>query len=201
MQNPQGPAVVLASSSRWRRELLARVLDDFESVSPAVDETPGPGEAPQEVVRRLAREKAEAVGRARPGALAIGADQLAVLDARILGKPGTPAAALEQLMAVAGHDVRFLTAACVHDPSGRLHEHTDVTVVRFRRFGRELATRYLEHDRPYDCAGSFRVEGAGVVLFESVQTVDPTALVGLPMIWLAGELLALGCLAGPPLPA
>ncbi|HZD54395.1 MAG TPA: Maf family nucleotide pyrophosphatase [Woeseiaceae bacterium] len=197
MQAPSAPAVVLASSSRYRRGLLDRLLDDFRTVSPDLDESPQEGETPAELVRRLAREKAETVSRSHPGALVIGADQVAVRDLRVLGKPGSHANAVEQLMASSGQTVQFLTAVCLLDAlARRRHEHTDETVVRFRRFDRRLVENYLRHDEPYDCAGSFRIEGAGFVLFESVRTDDPTALIGLPMIWLAGKLAALGYLQG-----
>lgn len=195
MQNPTAPPILLASSSRYRRGLLDRFLDDYETLAPRVDESARAGEMPDHLATRLARQKAEAGAASRQDALVIGADQLAVLDDQILGKPGDHQHAVEQLLAVAGRSVRFLTAVCVLDPvSRRRFEHTDKTVVRFRQFDRRLAEVYLRHDEPYDCAGSFRIEGAGFVLFESVKTDDPTALVGLPMIWLAASLSELGCL-------
>jgi septum formation protein len=195
MQNPSAPPIVLASSSRYRRGLLRRFLDDFQSVSPAEDETARGDEAPRDLVRRLARQKAEAVSVKHRDALIIGADQVAVLDSRVVGKPGNHRNAVEQLLESSGQTLSFLTAVCVLDPVARhRHEHTDVTKVRFRRFDRRLAENYLRHDQPYDCAGSFRIEGAGFVLFESVTTSDPTALIGLPMIWLAGVLSDLGYL-------
>lgn len=195
MQNPSSPPIVLASSSRYRRGLLDRFLSDFETVSPDVDEAPLDDEEPLALAARLAKEKAEAVSARFRDGLIIGADQIAVLEDRILGKPGDHQSAVEQLMAASGKTVRFLTAVCMLDAPKRLrYEHVDETVVRFRRFDRRLADVYLHHDEPYDCAGSFRVEGAGFVLFESVETNDPTALIGLPMIWLAGRLLDLGCL-------
>ena len=195
MQNPSAPTIVLASSSRYRRDLLDRVLDDYEAVDPGVDESNGDGLAPKELVRQLARRKAEAVAINARQALVIGADQFAVLDGKALGKPGDHARAVEQLLAASGKTVTFLTAVCILDSVGRArYEHTDKTVVSFRDFDRRLADAYLHHDEPYDCAGSFKLEGAGFVLFESVRTDDPTALIGLPMIWLAGRLLELGCL-------
>ncbi len=195
MQNPSAAPIVLASSSVYRRGLLDRFLDDFETVSPNVDETPVDGMAPEELAAHLAKQKAEAVSNQQRESLIIGADQLAVLEAEILGKPGDHATAVEQLLAASGKTVRFLTAVCVLDTgSRRRYEYCDETVVRFRRFDRRFAETYLKHDEPYDCAGSFRIEGAGFVLFESVRTDDPTALVGLPMIWLAGCLLELGYL-------
>ncbi|HEX2139958.1 MAG TPA: nucleoside triphosphate pyrophosphatase [Woeseiaceae bacterium] len=195
MQNLSAPPIVLASSSRYRRELLQRLLDQFQSVAPGWDETPREGERPGDLVRRLSRSKAEAVAGKHRHALIIGADQVAVLGARILGKPGNHRNAVEQLLQSSGQTLSFLTAACILDPvTQQAYEHTDVTRVRFRRFDASLAEAYLAQDRPYDCAGSFRIEGAGFLLFESVTTGDPTALVGLPMIWLAGVLLELGYL-------
>jgi septum formation protein len=189
MQNPSAPQILLASASRYRQGLLDRFLDDYETVTPDVDESPEPGENPEALAGRLARKKAETVSSTRQGALIIGADQLAVLDGTVLGKPGDHQKAVEQLLAASGKAVRFLTAVCVLDPaSHRRYEHIDTTTVRFRQFDRRLADAYLHHDKPYDCAGSFKIEGAGFVLFESVTTDDPTALIGLPMIWLAGTL-------------
>lgn len=195
MQNPSAPQILLASSSRYRQGLLDRFLNDYESLSPAVDETAEEAEEPAALATRLARKKAEAVSSTHREALVIGADQLAVLENRVLGKPGDHQKAVEQLLAASGKALSFLTAVCVLDPvSRRRYEHTDITTVRFRRFDRRLADDYLHHDKPYDCAGSFKIEGAGFVLFESVTTDDPTALIGLPMIWLAGKLKELGYL-------
>jgi septum formation protein len=195
VQNPSSPTIVLASASPYRRGLLDRFLDTFETVSPDVDES-NPGDlSPQELARYLARKKAEAVSMNARDALIIGADQLAVLDGEILGKPGGHQKAVEQLLAAAGKTVTFRTAVCILDPVGRSrYEHVDKTTVRFRQFDRRLAEAYLRHDEPYDCAGSFRIEGSGFVLFESVTTDDPTALVGLPMIWVSDVLLELGYL-------
>ena len=195
MQNPSAPPILLASSSQYRQGLLDRFLDDYETVSPGVDETPQDGEAPAALAARLARSKAEAVSSQHRESLIIGADQLAILDGQVLGKPGDHQKAVEQLLAASGKKVKFLTAVCVLDPvTRRRFEHTDKTTVRFRNFDRRLADAYLRHDEPYDCAGSFRIEGAGFVLFDSVSTDDPTALIGLPMIWLAGTLKELGYL-------
>ena len=195
MQNPSSPPILLASASRYRQGLLDRFLDDYETVTPGVDESPLEGESPEQLATRLAREKAEAVSSQHRDALIIGADQLAVLDGTVLGKPGDHQRAVDQLLAASGKKVEFLTAVCVLDPVSRTRlEHTDMTTVRFRQFDRRLADSYLRHDEPYDCAGSFKIEGAGFVLFESVSTDDPTALIGLPMIWLAGTLKDLGYL-------
>ncbi|NNF40276.1 MAG: septum formation protein Maf [Woeseiaceae bacterium] len=195
MQNPSAPEIFLASSSPYRRGLLDRFLDEYEAVSPDIDESNPGGLDPASLATHLARRKAEALSANIHRALIIGADQLAVLDDRVLGKPGNHAKAVEQLMAAAGKTVTFLTAVCILDPVTRKrYEHTDTTRVRFRKFDIRLAESYLRHDEPYDCAGSFKLEGAGFVLFESVQAEDPTALIGLPMIWVADRLLALGYL-------
>ncbi len=195
MQNPSAPAIVLASSSIYRRGLLDRVLQDYEAISPDVDESNAEGLPPAELATHLARKKAEAVAITSREALVIGADQIAVLNGEVLGKPGNQQRAVEQLLAASGHVVTFLTAVCILDPIGRTrYEHTDRTTVQFRDFDRRLAEAYLRHDEPYDCAGSFKIEGAGFVLFRSVETDDPTALIGLPMIWVADRLLELGYL-------
>jgi septum formation protein len=195
MQNPSAPAIILASSSPYRRGLLDRFLDSYEAISPNVDESNDEGLAPAALATYLARKKAEAVATNARQALVIGADQLAVLDDKVLGKPGDHQKAVEQLLAASGKSVTFLTAVCLLDPIGRTrHEHTDKTTVHFRQFDRRLADAYLHHDQPYDCAGSFKLEGAGFVLFDAVNADDPTALIGLPMIWLAGRLLELGYL-------
>jgi len=195
MQNPSSPKIVLASGSRYRQTLLDRFLSDYETITPGVDESPLPGELPNDLAARLARIKAEAVSSTHHEALIIGADQLAVLDDTVVGKPGDHQKAVEQLLAASGQTLSFLTAVCVLDPvSRRRFEHIDKTSVRFRQFDRRLAENYLRHDEPYDCAGSFKIEGAGFVLFDAVTTDDPTALIGLPMIWLAGTLQELGYL-------
>ncbi len=195
MQNPSSPRILLASASRYRQSLLDRFLNDYETVSPDIDESAQESESASDLASRLAREKAETVSSQNPDALIIGADQLAVLDGVALGKPGDHQRALEQLLSTSGKMVRFLTAVCVLDPVTRKRlQHTDETMVRFRPYDRRLADTYLRHDEPYDCAGSFKIEGASFVLFESVSTDDPTALIGLPMIWLAGTLKDLGYL-------
>jgi MAF protein len=195
MQNPSAPEILLASSSPYRRGLLDRFLVEFEAVSPDIDESSADGLEPAELARHLARAKAEAVSASSRNALIIGADQLAALDGRVLGKPGSHQKAVEQLLAASGKSVTFLTAVCMLDPVTRKrYEHTDETIVHFREFDRRLAEAYLRLDEPYDCAGSFKLEGAGFLLFESVKTDDPTALIGLPMIWISDRLLELGYL-------
>jgi len=195
MQNPSAPSIFLASSSPYRRSLLSRFLDQFEVIAPEVDESNDQDLEPANPARHLARKKAEATAINERTARVSGADQLAGLDDKGLGKPGNHAKAVEQLLAASGKTVTFLTAVCILDPVGRArYEHTDKTVVRFRQFDLRLVEAYLRHDEPYDCAGSFKLEGAGFVLFESVQADDPTAIIGLPMIWVADRLLQLGYL-------
>lgn len=195
MQNPASPPIILASSSQYRRGLLDRFLTEYRIVSPDLDESAEECADPGDLASTLARKKAEKVSSADHDSIVIGADQLAVLDGMVLGKPGDHQKAVEQLLAASGKSVTFLTAVCVLDPVGRRrYEHVDRTEVRFRDFDRRLAEAYLRHDEPYDCAGSFKIEGAGFVLFEAVSTDDPTALIGLPMIWLSATLMELGCL-------
>jgi len=181
--------VILASTSRYRRELLGRLLSDFRCRAPEVDETPIPGEAPAERARRLALLKAEAC--AEPGQVVIGSDQVASLDGRILRKPGGFEAALAQLQACSGRSVQFHTAVSVIGPGGG-DSHLDLTQVNFRSLDTARLAAYLRREQPYDCAGSFKSEGLGVMLMDSIETRDPTALQGLPLIWLAGCLQRMG---------
>lgn len=177
------PALILASTSRYRQELLARLRVPFEVEAPGVDESPFPEEMPVALAVRLAEAKAQAVGRRRAGALVIGSDQVAHLGGRIIGKPGSATAAIGQLTACSGREVEFCTAICLFDArSGTVRRHFDRTSVRFRALAAAEIERYVAADAPLDCAGSFRSEGLGTALFESVRTDDPTALIGLPLI-------------------
>jgi septum formation protein len=186
---PPPVAVILASGSRYRRELLARLLPAFEVVLPGVDEQPLAGELPAALAARLAEAKARAVAVSRPAALVIGSDQVASVDGRVLGKPGSAARAVEQLLACAGREVVFHTAVAVAGPRGAsLLTHTDRTLVRFRPFDADFARAYVAADEPYDCAGSFKAEQRGVVLMSALLSQDPTAIQGLPLIWLADAL-------------
>ena len=185
-------ALILGSSSRYRRALLERLGIAFECVSPEVDETPRDGEAPAVLAARLARPKAEAVAAARPGTLVIGADQVAELDGAALGKPGTEARAQAQLAACSGRSVLFHTAICVLGPGGFAYEHTDLTVVRFRNLDDAEIRAYVGREQPLDCAGAFRCEGLGIALFDAVENRDPTALIGLPLIAVSAALSRAG---------
>jgi septum formation protein len=187
--------LVLASTSRYRDELLSRLRLPFRTVAPQVDETPLPGEAPRDLACRLARDKALAVAARCPGALVIGSDQVAELDGRPLGKPGTLAAARAQLAASAGRSVLFHTALCLvdaRDAAAVTALDCDLTRVVFRALGPEEIARYVAAEQPLDCAGGFKVEGLGIALFERVENEDPTALIGLPLIRLARRLREAG---------
>lgn len=188
---PEPAGLILASTSRYRRELLGRLGLAFEAVAPGVDETAQPGESPRSLAQRLAREKAAAVAARFPDAVVIGSDQAADLDGLALGKPGTAARAFEHLRACSGREVVFHTAVCVAAP-GRQIEFADRTVVRFRELADAEIDRYLERERPFDCAGSFKSEGLGAALFEGIRNDDPSALIGLPLIALARALRELG---------
>lgn len=196
MTAPQPAALILASTSAYRRALLERLGLGFTVARPEVDETPRPGEAPQALAVRLARAKAEAVlaGALADGRTAwvIGSDQVAELDGRPLGKPGTAERAVAQLGAMSGREVRFLTALCLAGPDGRRFESLDITTVRFRSLSADEIARYVERERPLDCAGSFKSEGLGIALFEAIDSRDPTALIGLSLIDTARALRAAG---------
>jgi septum formation protein len=185
--------VILASQSPYRHELLGRLLPDFGTVAPQVDETRRPDEAPRELALRLARLKAAAGLALHADAVVIGSDQVAALGDETLGKPHTPDRAVSQLLRCSGQIVEFHTAVCVSGP-GHCADltHVDTTRVRFRTIGETEAERYVAADLPLDCAGSFKAERRGVLLLEAISTQDPTAIQGLPLIWLSQALVARG---------
>lgn len=194
------PRLILGSTSRYRRELLERLRWPFEVAAPGVDETPHPGESPAALARRLALAKARAVSAAHPDAVVIGSDQVADLDGRSIGKPGTHERAVEQLRAMSGRSVVFQTAvAVVREVSGFVDEVLVPVTVRFRRLSGAEIEHYLRAEQPYDCAGSARSESLGIALLDAIESDDPTALVGLPLIRTAALLRAAGIdvLAGP----
>jgi septum formation protein len=185
------PPLVLASTSRYRRELLARLGLPFSAVAPNTPEHAIDGETPAAMAARLAMAKARSIAAAN--SLVIGSDQVASLDGELLRKPGTHEVAVAQLAAAQGRTVLFHTAVAVIDTrTGAIAEHVDLTEVCFRTLDRAALERYVRLERPLDCAGSFKSEGLGVVLFERVASADPTALIGLPLIWLAATLRAMG---------
>lgn len=173
--------LILASTSIYRRELLARLRLPFETARPETDESPSPGEPPDELARRLAIAKARAIAEREPDAWVIGSDQVAELDGRCLGKPGNREGAIAQLTAMSGRTVAFRTGLglCCGE---RLLTALDTTTVRFRMLRADEIARYVDAEQPFDCAGSFKCEGLGISLFESIESRDPTALVGLPLI-------------------
>ena len=183
--------LILASTSPYRRELLARLGLPFEPLAPRVDETPLPGEAPPETARRLAAAKAADVAAREPGAWAIGSDQVAELDGAALGKPGSRDAAIAQLSAMSARAVRFATAVTLRRDGEAFHA-LDSTLVRFRPLHADEIARYVDAEKPFDCAGSFKSEGLGIALFDAVESRDPTALIGLPLIAVAGLLRKAG---------
>jgi septum formation protein len=191
------PELILASTSKYRRELLARLGKPFSCVAPGVEEAPEPGERPAALVARLARAKAAAVAARHPTACVIGSDQVAVrVDAAdgevILGKPGTVAACIEQLRSCSGQTVSFLTAVSLMQGEAVLSEFIDTTRVMFRILDAASIERYVAQETPLDCAGGFKSEALGISLCESVSSTDPTALIGLPLIKMAAALRTAG---------
>jgi septum formation protein len=176
-------ALILASTSRYRRELLQRLRLPFDVRRLHVEETPEPDEAPARLAVRLALAKAHAVAQRHPAAVVIGSDQVADLDGQPIGKPGTHERAVQQLRAMSGRSVVFHTAVAAvrHDSDFAASALVPVTV-RFRRLGEAEIERYLRLEQPYDCAGSAKSETLGIALLEAIESDDPTALVGLPLI-------------------
>jgi septum formation protein len=193
MKLPPPPQLLLGSSSKYRRELLSRLRIPFDCISPDVDETPLANESPRDLALRLALAKAKAVAVMRPDAVVIGSDQVADLNGRPLGKPGNFERATEQLKAMRGQTVIFQTAlAVVCQATG--FEQVDISAVRvvFRHLTDDEITAYLLAEEPYDCAGSAKSEGLGISLLDRIDSDDPTALVGLPLIRTAKMIAAAG---------
>ncbi len=187
---PEPRQLVLASTSRYRRELLSRLGLRFECADPGVEERSLPGESTSAVAARLAQAKARAVAARFPQALIIGADQVASCDGAILDKPGTHANAVRQLTAMSGRTARFDTALALLDThSGAVSARLVPCLVHFRRLSAAQIEDYLRREQPYDCAGSAKSEGLGIALIARIDCEDPTALIGLPLIALS-EMLA-----------
>jgi septum formation protein len=187
IQSPKNPALILASTSAYRKELLERLRIPFEVVSPQVDETPLTGESTLELALRLANAKATAVSKEHPNAWVIGSDQVADLCGAAIGKPGNFERALAQLQLMRGQIVTFHTALCLM--KGETQTTLNIpTAVTFRKLADDVLESYLLAEEPYDCAGSAKSEGLGITLLESIQSDDPTALIGLPLIALTGLL-------------
>jgi 7-methyl-GTP pyrophosphatase len=187
------PPLILASTSPYRRELLARLRLAFEAMPSGVPEEGVDGESPADRALRLALAKAQAIAGVHPGALVIGADQVAAAGERVLGKPGDAAHCRAQLAFLSGRTARFYTACAVLGVGAGVRlAHVDTTTVVFRSLTADEIERYVACEQPYDCAGGFKAEGLGVALFECIESQDPTALIGLPLIWLARALRGAG---------
>jgi septum formation protein len=190
---PTPSELILASTSRYRSELLGRLKLPFAIRRPEVDESPRRGEAPRQRAERLALAKAQAVSASAHAAVVVGADQVAACDGQILDKPGHAEAARAQLRLQSGRAVQFFTAVAVLHPPGRFTDgFVDLTTVVLRSLREAEIDAYLAADQPFDCAGSMRSEGLGVSLCERIETLDPTALIGLPLIRLSASLRACG---------
>lgn len=191
------PRLILASSSAYRKQLLGRLRLPFEVAAPDLDERPLPGETPSATALRLAVAKAAAVAASLPGSLVIGSDQVATLDGQQIGKPGNHACALAQLQAMRGRSVIFHTALCLWDgrqPDAQLATQVEniQTAVTFRNLPDAELDAYLRIEQPYDCAGSAKNEGLGIAILEKIDSSDPTALTGLPLIALTNMLRKAG---------
>lgn len=183
--------LILASSSRYRREMLSRLGLPFEAISPDIDETPLPGETPAQLSLRLSLLKAQAVCIRHPGAVVIGSDQVATFDGEPIGKPGNFERAREQLQMLSGRTVEFHSALCVHN--GQRHELDDVvTQCQFRTLSEAEIDAYLHREQPFDTAGSAKAEGLGIALMQAMHSSDPTAIIGLPLIALSRMLRSFG---------
>ena len=185
--------LILASTSPYRRELLARLGVPFQCVAPRTDESALPGEPAAQMAARLARLKAEAVVARHPNALVIGSDQVALRRHDVLGKPGTVDICREQLRASSGHQVVFMTAVYLAG-ADRPECHVDETTVQFRVLSDAEIDRYIEREQPLDCAGGFKAEALGIALFDRIECTDPTGLTGLPLIWVCAALRRAGLL-------
>lgn len=184
-------ALILASSSPYRRGLLQRLGVTFTCINPAIDETPRPGETAHGLVTRLALAKAEAAAVA--AGLVIGSDQVALCGGEIMGKPGDRAGAIRQLTAAAGRTLQFYTGVALRDAASGRHELDCVTTeVKFRPLSQATIEAYVDQEPAFDCAGGFKAEGLGITLFTALRSDDPTALTGLPLITLARQLAVFG---------
>lgn len=185
--------IVLGSSSPFRKELLGKIVDQFDTCSPDIDETPLEQESPTELVLRLALQKAEAVALAYPDALIITSDQVSVLNGKINGKPGEFNKAFQQLKSSSGNRVTFLTSLCLYDSqTGKYQLEIEPFNVYFRDLEDEQIVRYLKKESPFNCAGGFKSESLGIALFKKLEGNDPNALIGLPLIKLVSMLDKMG---------
>ena len=187
------PKIYLASGSRYRRELLARLNFDFDVESADIDESIHDNETPCANCTRLAHEKALKIAQKYPDAIVIGCDQVADLDGLAISKPGNHETAFKQLLAMRGKTIEFHTAVCVMRlATGECNAFHNLTQVEFRKLSNDEIERYLVTEKPYDCAGSAKSEGLGISLLKRINSTDPTALIGLPLIQLSETLRNMG---------
>jgi septum formation protein len=188
------PELILASTSRYRKDLLSRLALPFACEAPGVDEDMVKSDAslsPRQVAEILAERKAQAVAVRHPGAVVIGSDQLGQLDGEVLGKPGSVNGAQQQLTRLAGRTHELVTAVCIIHPGG-IERLTDIARLHMRALDAAAIARYVSIDRPLDCAGAYKLECLGIALFEQVECTDHTAITGLPLIWTSTVLARLG---------
>ncbi|MDC5807250.1 Maf-like protein [Vibrio europaeus] len=184
--------LVLASTSPYRKQLLNKLAIEFDTASPAFDETPLENEAPIELVKRLAQGKAESCSVSQPSII-IGSDQVCVINGNIIGKPHTREKAIEQLLDQSGQSIQFYTGLALHNTRTRLTDiKVDTFTVHFRALSKKQIENYVDKEQPFYCAGSFKSEGLGIALFERLEGKDPNTLVGLPLIDLIDMLAAQG---------
>jgi septum formation protein len=189
---PQLP-ILLASSSIYRHQLLQQLGMDFECASPDIDESPLPNESARDLVARLAKEKAHKLAQDFNNHLIIGSDQVAVFDENIIGKPHNHTQAVEQLMQFSGKEITFLTGLCLlNSQTNQYQLSVESCTVQFRDLAQHQIENYLNKEKPYDCAGSFKSEGLGIALFQSISANDPNTLIGLPLIKLTDMLIKEG---------
>lgn len=189
----QLPPIILGSSSPFRKQLLEKLHIPFSQFAPEIDETPLSGETPQQMVERLSLLKARAIQKQHPDKIIIASDQCATFNDQPIGKPHTHENAVKQLKNFSGQSIIFYTGLAVIDPSNETcHQTIDKTVVHFRNLSNETIENYLLAETPYQCAGSFKSEGLGITLFESIQSKDPNALIGLPLIELTSIFKTMG---------
>lgn len=189
---PPFPEILLGSSSPFRAALLKKLRINFTQDSPEIDESPLKDESPRAMVERLTQHKALALKVAHPTKIIISSDQTACLNNQPLGKPHTFENAIKQLQSFSGNAIVFYTGLGVLDPTGRYYQAMDVTKVHFRELSDQMIINYVEAEQPFHCAGSFKSEGLGITLFEKIESCDPNALIGLPLIELTSIFHKLG---------
>lgn len=185
------PDLILASTSVYRRALLEKLALPFRCMAPHVDETPRQGESAEQLVQRLALEKAKEVASQNPGSWVIGSDQVCTINGMVVGKPDSESAAIAQLQAASGQRISFYTGLCLYDAAqARYQLLAELFHVHFRSLSSGQIKRYIKAEVPFDCAGSFKSEGLGITLFRQLEGRDPNSLIGLPLIALVDMLAA-----------